>query len=73
MSPDAEGIPVTLKIDDRATTAASGCPTPAPLTDIEFTGDRAEELRRGTYYNTATGTAVATPKLEKGDSTRSTP
>jgi hypothetical protein len=37
------------------------------LSEIDFRGDRAEELRRGTYVNTVTGTAVATPGLEKGD------
>ncbi|WP_341946487.1 transglutaminaseTgpA domain-containing protein [Microbacterium sp. LWH11-1.2] len=66
MSPDAEGVPVTLNIavDDYD---AVWMPTAGVLSEIRFTGDRAEELRRGTYVNTATGTAVATPKLRKGD------
>ncbi|WP_435749077.1 transglutaminaseTgpA domain-containing protein [Microbacterium sp. PMB16] len=66
MSPDAEGIPVTLKI---AVDEYDGVwmPTAGSLSEIRFSGDREEELRRGTYVNTATGTAVATPKLEKGD------
>ncbi|MEV4669758.1 transglutaminaseTgpA domain-containing protein [Microbacterium sp. LWO12-1.2] len=66
MSPDAEGVPVTLKIaieDYRGV----WMPTAGALTDIEFDGDRAEELRRSTYVNTATETAVATPVLKKGD------
>lgn len=66
MSPDAEGVPVTLKIaieDYRGV----WMPTAGVLTDIEFDGDRAEELRRSTYVNTATETAVATPVLKKGD------
>lgn len=66
MAPEAEGVPVTLKF------AIDGyrqvwLPTAGQLSEIEFAGDRAEELRRGTYVNTATGTAVATPKLAKGD------
>ncbi|MDQ0726925.1 transglutaminase domain-containing protein [Microbacterium sp. W4I20] len=66
MSPDAEGVPVTLKIavEDYA---GVWMPTAGALSEIRFSGDREEELRRGTYVNTATGTAVATPKLEKGD------
>ncbi|GGM39239.1 transglutaminase family protein [Microbacterium saperdae] len=66
MSPDAEGVPVTLKIaieDYRGV----WMPTAGALTDIEFDGARAEELRRSTYVNTATETAVATPVLKKGD------
>lgn len=66
MSPNAEGVPVTLQI-------AVGryeevwVPTAGALTDIRFSGDRAEELRRGTYVNVTTGTAVATPTLRRGD------
>jgi hypothetical protein len=66
MSPDAEGIPVTMKIEIQDYRGV-WMPTAGQLSDIEFTGDRAEELRRGTYVNTETGTAVATPKLTKGD------
>jgi len=66
MSPDAEGVPVTLNI---AVDGYSGVwvPTAGALSEIRFDGDRAEELRRGTYVNTATGTAVATAKLREGD------
>lgn len=66
MAPDAEGVPVTLKIaieDYRGV----WMPTAGILSDIEFDGARAEELRRSTYVNTATETAVATPVLTKGD------
>ena len=66
MSPDAEGVPVTLRI----TVDQYGgvwMPTAGELSEIRFEGDREEELRRGTYVNTATGTAVATPKLREGD------
>ncbi|MET0811428.1 MAG: transglutaminaseTgpA domain-containing protein [Microbacterium sp.] len=66
ISPDAEGVPVTLKIavDEYAQVWV---PTAGELSAIRFDGDRAEELRRGTYVNPATGTAVATPKLRAGD------
>ncbi|GAA2935730.1 transglutaminase-like domain-containing protein [Microbacterium luteolum] len=66
MSPDAEGVPVTLNIEVDEYNGV-WMPTAGELSEIRFTGDRAEELRRGTYVNTATGTAVATPKLRKGD------
>ena len=66
MSPDAEGVPVTLRV---AVGRYGGVwmPTAGDLSEIRFDGDRAEELRRGTYVNTATGTAVATSKLRQGD------
>ncbi|MET0296827.1 MAG: transglutaminaseTgpA domain-containing protein [Microbacterium sp.] len=66
MAPDAEGVPVTLKV-------AVGeydqvwLPSAGELSEIRFDGDRAEDLRRGTYVNTVTGTAVATPRLQRGD------
>ncbi|MFS0912107.1 transglutaminaseTgpA domain-containing protein [Microbacterium sp. 179-I 3D2 NHS] len=66
MAPDAEGVPVTLKIEIQAYDGV-WMPTAGQLSDIEFSGDRAEELRRGTYVNTETGTAVATPRLRPGD------
>ena len=66
MSSAAEGVPVTLNI---AVDQYSGVwmPTAGALSEIRFDGDRADELRRGTYVNTATGTAVATAKLRQGD------
>lgn len=66
MSPDAEGVPVTLNIavDEYSTV---WMPTAGELSEIRFTGGRAEELRRGTYVNSSTGTAVSTVTLEKGD------
>jgi hypothetical protein len=66
MSPDAEGVPVTLNIAVDEYNAV-WMPTAGELSEIRFSGDRAEELRRGTYVNTATGTAVSTVKLKKGD------
>ncbi|WP_226533823.1 transglutaminase family protein [Microbacterium paraoxydans] len=66
MTPDAEGVPVTLKF---AIDGYRGVwmPTAGELSEIRFEGARAEDLRRGTYVNTVTGTAVATPKLAEGD------
>lgn len=66
MAPDAEGVPVTLRIavDEYGEV---WMPTAGELSEIRFEGDRAEELRRGTYVNTATGTAVATSGLRAGD------
>lgn len=66
MAPDAQGLPVTLQIAVDGY-GAVWVPTAGELSEIRFSGDRAEELRRGTYVNTATGTAVATTKLQKGD------
>lgn len=66
MATDAEGIPVTLRFSIQDYTGV-WLPTAGILSDIEYTGDRAEELRRGTYVNTGTGTAVAVPKVRDGD------
>src|SRR5690606_33110860 len=35
--------------------------------EIVFAGDRAEALRRGSYYNPGTETAVTVPGLQTGD------
>lgn len=67
MSPDAEGIPVTLQVEIDEYDAV-WVPDAGAVSEFAFEGDRAEDLRRSTYYNTATGTAVATPGLRKGDS-----
>lgn len=66
MSPEAEGIPVTLQVEI-AEYGGVWVPDAGAVSEIEYTGDRAEELRRGTFYNTETGTAVATPRLTAGD------
>ncbi|MGO4490435.1 transglutaminase family protein [Microbacterium sp. 2RAF4] len=66
MSPDAEGVPVTLNVEIGAYRGV-WMPTAGELSEIRFSGDDAEQLRRGTYVNTETGTAVATTKLTKGD------
>ncbi|WP_102194560.1 transglutaminase-like domain-containing protein [Microbacterium aurantiacum] len=67
MSPDAEGVPVTLQIEIDEYSAV-WVPEAGAVSEIDFSGDRAEELQRNTYYNGGTGTAVATPKLKAGDS-----
>lgn len=66
MSPDAEGVPVTLRIEIDGYRGV-WMPTAGALSEIRFASDDAEELRRGTYVNTETGTAVATPGLGAGD------
>ncbi|GAA1852614.1 transglutaminaseTgpA domain-containing protein [Microbacterium koreense] len=66
MSAEAEGIPVTLRVAVGAY-AEVWMPVAGQLTDISFAGDRADELRRGTFVNTETGTAVVTPGLRRGD------
>ena len=67
MSPDAEGIPVTLQIEI-GDYADVWVPNAGDVSEFVFEGDDEEELRRGTYYSSGTGTAVATPGLSKGDS-----
>lgn len=66
MSPDAQGIPVSLQVEIGAYRGV-WVPDAGQVSEIDFGGDRAEELRRTTYYNTETGTAVATSKLAAGD------
>lgn len=66
MAPDAEGIPVTLKVEIDEYRGV-WLPDAGAVSEIDFTGDRAEELRRTAYYNGDTGTAVVTSKLTKGD------
>lgn len=67
MSPDAEGLPVTLKVEIDEYRGV-WLPDAGAVSEIDFTGDRAEELRRSAYYNVETGTAVVTSKLAEGDS-----
>ncbi len=66
MSPDAEGIPVTLKVEIDGYRGV-WVPDAGAVSRIDFTGDRAEELRRSGFYNTETGTAVVTARLGEGD------
>ena len=67
MSPDAEGVPVSLKIDI-AQYSGVWVPQAGLASEIRFSGDDAEELRRSTYYSTGAATAVVTAGLAEGDS-----
>ncbi|MFD5213711.1 transglutaminaseTgpA domain-containing protein [Microbacterium sp. NPDC058345] len=66
MAPDAEGVPVSLRIEV-GDYSGVWVPGIAAADDILFDGDRAEELRRSAYHNPGTGTTVVTAALEKGD------
>lgn len=67
MSPDAEGIPVTLQIDID-TYSGVWVPQAGLASEFRFAGDDAEELRRTTYYSSGAATAVTTNGLTAGDS-----
>ncbi|WP_217178573.1 transglutaminase family protein [Streptomyces sp. AC495_CC817] len=66
MAPDAEGTRATMdvKIGEYA---GVWVPDAGTVSEIAFTGARAEELRRSAYFNDATGTAVVTTPLKQGD------
>lgn len=67
MSPDAEGVPVTLQVEiDKY--AGVWVPSAGSVSEFDFAGDDAETLRRSTYYSSGAGTAVATDGLSEGDS-----
>lgn len=65
MSPDAEGVPATLQftIDELD---GVWLPDAGAVRSIEFSGDRADELRRSAHYNDGTGTAAVTEGLTPG-------
>lgn len=67
MSPDAEGVPVTLQIDIDEY-AGVWVPQAGLVSEFRFAGDDADALRRSTFYSTGSGTAVATTGLRAGDS-----
>src|SRR5690606_22038038 len=60
------GAPATLQfvIDDYS---GVWVPGPEDVQQITFDGDRAEDLRRSGFHNSATGTTVVTVGLKKGD------
>jgi len=68
MSADATGSPATLDIRLDQYTGV-WVPDAGEVSKITFAGSDADAdaLRRGTFYNESTGTAVATTKLKKGD------
>ncbi|MFE2770949.1 transglutaminase-like domain-containing protein [Microbacterium resistens] len=67
MSADAEGTPVTLRFSVQDYRGV-WVPDAGAVRGIAYGGTRGEELRRSTYYNDATGTAVTTARLGEGDS-----
>ena len=67
MSPDAEGLPVTLHIEIGEYSGV-WVPNAGDVSEFAFEGDDAETLRRNTYYSSGTGTAVSTNGLAEGDS-----
>ncbi|WP_353114775.1 transglutaminaseTgpA domain-containing protein [Microbacterium sp.] len=66
MSPDAQGAPTTVHVEI-GDYRGVWVPDTGAVSEIRYSGGRAEDLRRNTYYNTSTGTAVAVPGLRKGD------
>lgn len=66
MSPDAEGLPVTLQIEIGKYSGV-WVPNAGDVSEIDFQGDDAENLRRNTYYSSGTDTAVSTVGLSEGD------
>ncbi|MGP6170515.1 transglutaminase domain-containing protein [Microbacterium sp. A204] len=67
MSPDAEGIPVTLQVDID-TYSDVWVPQAGLASEIRFEGEDADAFRRSTYYSSGAETAVTTSGLHKGDS-----
>lgn len=67
MSADARGIPATLEvtIDEYN---GFWLPVAGQASEFVFGGERAEELRRNSYYNESSSTAVSTRRLAAGDS-----
>ncbi len=66
MSADAEGDPATIRIEIGELRGV-WLPDAGAVQSIDFSGPRAEELRRAAYYNEATGTGVVTARLAQGD------
>ena len=66
MSPQATGMPASIRIDIAALTGV-WLPDVGAVREFDFTGSRAEELRRSAHYNDATGTGIVTTGLADGD------
>jgi hypothetical protein len=66
MSPDAEGTAATVHVEIGELKDV-WMPEVGAVTAVDFSGDRAEVLRRAANYNAATQTAVVTSQLRKGD------
>ena len=67
MSADAEGTPVTLQFEIGELDGV-WMPDAGAVTEVEFDGERADDLRRSAHYNESTGTGVVTLRLGEGDS-----
>jgi hypothetical protein len=66
MSAEATGTPADVHIEI-AGLRGVWMPDAGAVTSLTFAGDRDDEMRRSTYYNEATGTAVTTGGLTAGD------
>jgi hypothetical protein len=66
MSVDAEGDRVTVKVEIGEYDDV-WIPITGQVNEFSYTGDRAEELRRSTYFNESSATAISTIPLAKGD------
>ena len=66
MATGAEGVPASLRFEI-AEYSGVWLPGASIVDDVRFDGDRADELRRTAYSNSATDTTVVTSGLKKGD------
>ncbi len=66
MSAEAEGTPVTLRVEIGALQGV-WMPDAGAVRSVTFDGDRADDLRRSAHYNESTGTGVVTLRLQEGD------
>jgi transglutaminase-like putative cysteine protease len=66
MSPEVEGAVTSVDVDINELPGV-WLPDLGAVREFEFSGSRAEELRRSAHYNDATGTAVVTARLQPGD------
>ncbi len=66
MARDVRGDPVSLDVSVDAY-ADVWVPDTGHVDGIEYRGDRSDALRRETYYNADTGTAIASVGLREGD------
>lgn len=66
MSPSAEGTQTTVRVEIDELTGV-WLPDVGSVREFAFDGPRAAELNRSTYFNDATGTAVAAVGVTKGD------
>lgn len=66
MSPDADGLPVTLQIEVGEYDGV-WLPGAGAVSEISFEGETAEDRRRVTYFNEATNTGVSAQGLASGD------